>query len=111
VGWASIAPTDVSAWIASDRVSTEPIGYVPPAEYEAAYFRQLADSTALDSPIEAPGAARSHDRQGVQGGCKHPPGSTLGQEATTAASALGWRAHRLRRFARKIKNILDRRRG
>jgi transposase InsO family protein len=53
-------------WFNTRRL-LEPIGYVPPAEYEAAYFRQLADSAALDPNTEAREGARSDDQEPGQG--------------------------------------------
>jgi putative transposase len=48
----------------------EPIGYVPPAEYEARYFTQQAEiveSRAVDPKSEPPGGAQSDDRRLSQG--------------------------------------------
>jgi hypothetical protein len=48
----------------------EPIGYVPPAEYEARYYQQQAqnvESLVLDPKSEPPEGARNDDRQRGQG--------------------------------------------
>ena len=48
----------------------EPIGYVPPAEYEAEYHQQQAEIVtlgALDPKSEPPGGAQSDDRGVGQG--------------------------------------------
>ena len=53
----------------------EPIGYVPPAEYEAQYHQQQAEIVtlgALDPKSEPPGGAQSDDR-GVGQGLASPP--------------------------------------
>ncbi len=47
----------------------EPIGYVPPAEYEARYYatrRDLAASPTVDRKNEPPGGARSDDREAAK---------------------------------------------
>jgi putative transposase len=42
----------------------EPIGYVPPAEYEARYYQQLREPTTIDHDVTAgiPAPAPSDDR-------------------------------------------------
>jgi putative transposase len=50
-------------WFNTRRL-LEPIGYVPPAEYEARYYEQLRDATTIDSDITAgiPEPASPDDR-------------------------------------------------
>jgi transposase InsO family protein len=60
VEFATLAWVD---WFNTRRL-LEPIGYVPPAEYEASYEArvQFPESEAVDLKIEPPGGARNGDR-------------------------------------------------
>lgn len=50
-------------WFNTRRL-LEPIGYVPPAEYEARYHEQLRERTTIENNVtaEIPDSASTHDR-------------------------------------------------
>ena len=60
---------DAVDWFNTRRL-LEPIGYVPPAEYEARYYDQLRDATTIDNGITAdipePAAADARGSCGIQ---------------------------------------------
>jgi putative transposase len=68
--WRSLEAVEFAtlAWVDwfNMRRLLEPIGYVPPAEYEARYYQQQAEivaSRVLDRKSEPPGGARNDDRE------------------------------------------------
>jgi hypothetical protein len=69
----------------------EPIGYVPPAEYEARYFMQQAEiveSLAVDPKSAPPGGATSHDRRVGQGLASPPIDQVRGGEREASFTAV-----------------------
>ena len=81
VEFATLAWVD---WFNTRRL-LEPIGYVPPAEYEARYYATVgadAELMAVDPKPEPPGGARSDDQQ---------PGQRLAVARQSRAKA-GWEA-------------------
>jgi hypothetical protein len=50
----------------NNRRLLEPIGYLPPAEYEARYYQQAAVPESPNSPSEIPGTIHSFCRPGTE---------------------------------------------